>query len=108
MYELIAQHRSSVFDTWLEQDKISARLTMRCLRIPNGIYLDGAERLYRRRRYERDEFKVVGTVGQQCRRGGTGIFQTGLQINVLVHLSTHHAMPQGKILTERLGDHGQR
>lgn len=48
--ELIAQHRSGVFDTWLEQDKISClpNYVLPAVISPNGIYLDCAEiALYR-------------------------------------------------------------
>lgn len=50
MKELIAQHRSGVFDTWLEQDKISClpNYVLPAVISPNGIYLDCAEiALYR-------------------------------------------------------------
>lgn len=48
--ELIAQHRSGAFDTWLDQDKISClpNYVLPAVISPNGIYLDCAEiALYR-------------------------------------------------------------
>lgn len=76
--ELIAQHRSSVFDTWLEQDKISClpNYALPAVISPTAFTSMVPKSLYTAEEDMNEyEFKVVWALSDWATSsGGTGIF----------------------------------
>ena len=76
--DLIAQHRSSVFDTWLEQDKISCLPNYALPAVISSTAFTSTPKSLYCREDMNEKFKVVYTVGAQCKVVAPKYLQTGL------------------------------